>query len=112
MKTKFADNTFSLAKALHHINIAKQYFEDVRFGTNKDVKAIFNQYILKCDWIISNVKNRLKEENKIALVEELKDSITFDAITDKLIKLDATQRAFIENLMDSLIKGDGVEIVN
>ena len=102
----FSDNSFSLAKGLHHINIAKLYFEDVRFGTNKDIKAIFNQYILKCDWILSNVKNRLNPESREALEKELTDSFTFDAINDKLIYLDNTQREFIETILDAIIAGE------
>lgn len=110
-KQSFADNTYSLAKGLHHINIAKQYFEDVRFGTTKDIKAIFNQYVLKCDWIISNMKDRLAIENKIALEQELQDSLTYEAINDKLIHLDNNQRAFVEEIIDNLIKGEEVKII-
>lgn len=111
-KTNFSDNTFSLAKGLHHINIAKLYFEDVRFGTNKDVKAMFNQYIIKCEWILNNIKDRLNPESREALEKELTDSITFDAINDKLIYLDKTQREFIETILDAIIAGEEVRIID
>jgi len=106
----FADSTFSLAKGLHHINIAKQYFEDVRMGTFGDVKAIFNQYILKCEWVINNVTHRLKDENKKAIEKELKESMTFEAINDKLILLDNKQRDYVEKLIEAIINGDKINV--
>lgn len=109
---KFTDNTYSLAKALHHISIAQQYFEDVRLGSSLDVKMIFNQYIQKCQWIISNLKDRLSSENREILAKELEDSLSVDAIADKVILLDNKKRAFIEDLLDSIIRGEDVEIVD
>lgn len=110
-KQRFADNTYSLAKGIHHINIAKQYFEDVRLGTNGDVKAVFNQYIQKCEWIISNLMDRLGPENKKSLQDELSSSIFIEAINDKLIHLNDEQKDFIENLLDSIISGEEIKVV-
>lgn len=110
-KQRFADNTYSLAKGIHHINIAKQYFEDVRLGTNGDVKAVFNQYIQKCEWIISNLMDRLGPENKVALQNELASSIFLEAINDKLIHLNNEQKDFVENLIDSIISGEEIKVV-
>lgn len=110
-KEKFTDNTFSVAKALHHISIAQQYFEDVRLGSSLDVKMIFNQYIQKCQWIISNLKDRLSAENREILAKELEDSLSVDAIADKVILLDNKKRAFVEDLIDSMIRGEDVEII-
>ena len=111
-KQTFADNTYSLAKGLHHINIAKLYFEDVRYSTSKEIKAVFNQYIQKCDWIIANMKDRMDKECKMVLEKELEDSLTFDAITDKLIYLDNSQRAFIEEIIDAMISGEEVRMAD
>ena len=109
--SQFRDSTFSLAKALQYVNIAKQYFEDVKFGTGKDVKNIFNRYIDKCDWIIRDVKDRLSDDSREQLISELEDSLIFDSITDKLIYLSQDQRNFVEDLLDSMIKGEDVKIV-
>jgi flagellin-specific chaperone FliS len=111
-KEKFTDNTFSVAKALHHISIAQQYFEDVRLGSSLDVKMIFNQYIQKCQWIISNLKDRLSAENREILAKELEDSLSVDAIADKVILLDNKKRAFVEDLIDSIIRGEEVTIID
>lgn len=109
-KETFTDNTYSLAKALHHINIAKMYLEDVRQDTFGEVKAVFNQYIQKCDWILQNMRNRVGDENRRVLDTELKDSIILEAINDKLIHLDESQRNVIEELMDRFISGEEVKI--
>jgi hypothetical protein len=110
-KESFADNTYSLAKGMHHINLAKMYFEDVRFGTTSEIKMVFNQYIQKCDWIMDNLKHRLTDENRKNLQNELNDSISFEAITDKLVRLDSNQRLLLESIIDSLIKGEEIKVV-
>lgn len=110
-KESFTDNTYSLAKGMHHINLAKQYFEDVRFGTAGLVKNIFNQYVQKCDWVMDDLKHRLTDENRAILTEELNDSLLFEAINDKLVRLDNAQRDLIENIIDGLIRGEGIKIV-
>lgn len=111
-KERFSDNTYSLAKGLHHINIAKMYFEDVRYGTIGEIKLVFNQYIQKCDWIIANMRDRLAKENRLTLEKELSESLTFEAINDKLIHLDNNQRNFIENIIDAFIKGEEVKVID
>jgi len=111
-KEKFTDNTFSVAKALNHIHIAKQYFDDVRIGASLDVKMIFNQYVNKCDWILNNLRDRLNEDNRKLLDKELNDSLTIDAIADKVVLLDNKSREFIEGLIDKLIKGEEIKIIN
>lgn len=104
----FTDNTYSLAKSLHLINLAKQYLEDVRREVNKDVKIIFNQYIQKCDWILFDLKNRLSQQNREILNKELEGSFDMDAIFDKVIRMDNKQIQFIEEVMDALIRGEEV----
>jgi flagellin-specific chaperone FliS len=110
-KSTFLDNTYSLVKGLHHVNIAKQYFEDARFDTNMDIKAIFNQYIIKCDWILNNIKDRLNPENKEFLKTELKDSLYFDFISENLIHLNESQRELIEETIKAMVKGQEVKII-
>jgi flagellin-specific chaperone FliS len=108
----FVDSTYSLAKALHFIDLARQYFEDVQLGTNRDVKTIFSQYINKCNWIIFDLKNRLSQENRENLAKELEQSLDINAIMDKVIHLDNKQKAFIEDIIDAMRKGEEVIIVD
>ena len=112
IKQDFTDNTFSLAKGLFHLKIAKEYFEDLRLSTKGDVKDIFNQYISRCDWIMSNLKNRLTEASKIELEIQLQDSLAFDSIEDKLIHLTSEQRNFVEDLLESMLDGKEIGIIN
>ena len=103
-KNTFSDKTYSLAKSLHCINNAKLYLEDVRLNSINEAKGIFNSYIQKCEWILGDVKRRLNQESKDILNKELEDSLLFDAITDKLIRLDKDGRDLVENYIDELIK--------
>jgi hypothetical protein len=103
-------DTYSLAKGLHHLNIAKQYFEDVKMGCTGDVKNTFNGYVNKCDWILNNVFDKLDNEKRKIYKEELSDSLSIDSINDQLMMLDNTQRSQIEELLEAIVKGKRVTI--
>jgi hypothetical protein len=103
-KIKFTDTTYSLAKGLHHINNAKEYFNDVKRDCNASVKYLFNSYVQKCDVIINSVNDKLTPENKIILKKELADSFLIESINDKLIYLDEAQRTEVENFIDEILK--------
>ena len=109
-KEKFTDNTFSVAKGLTHIHIAKQYFEDVKMDASKDIKMIFSQYVNKCDWILDNLRHRLNEENRKILDIELNNSLVIDSITDKVSMLNTESKEIIEEIIDSFIKGEEIKI--
>lgn len=108
----FTDNTYSLAKALLFIDLARQYFEDVQYSTQHEIKGLFNQYINKCNWIILDIKNRLSQQNREILAKELEGSLDINAIMDKVIHLDNKQKAFIEDIIDAMNKGEEVIIVD
>ena len=108
----FTDNTYSLAKALYFIDLARQYFEDVQISTSGEIKMIFSHYIQKCNWILSNLKDRLSPANREILVKELETSLDINAIIDKVVRLDNKQRAFIEDIIDGMIRGEEVVVVD
>jgi hypothetical protein len=111
-KETFVDSTYSLGKSLHLLKLAKDYLEDVRRDTKGEVKLVFNSYINKCDWVINDVKTRLTRESRDILNMELEDSFIIDAINDKLIHLDNSQRNQIESLIDSMIEGEEIKVIN
>jgi hypothetical protein len=98
------NNTYSLAKSLHHINIAREYMLDVRRDAHSNIKNMFNNYITKCDFILNGVKDMLSEENRIVFKKEMSDSFLIEAINDKLIYLDENEKLEVENFIDLLIK--------
>ena len=98
------NNTYSLAKSLHHINIAREYMLDVKRDAHSNVKNMFSNYIIKCDFILNGVKDMLSEENRIVFKKELNDSFLIEAINDKLIHLDQNQKLEVENFIDLIIK--------
>jgi len=103
-------DTFSLAKALHHINIAKQYFEDFRMGCTGELKNSVNGYINKCDFILNNIFDRLGEQTRKVYKEEMSDSLSLDSINDKLMVLDNNQRLELEDMLEAITKGKKVTI--
>ena len=111
-KQHFVDSTYSLAKSLHHINNAREYFYDVSRDCSGMIKHIFNGYINKCDFIINGIKDRLGAESVEILKKELGDSFVIEAINDKIMHLTSEQREVIETLIDSMIKGEKVVFVD
>lgn len=103
-------DTFSLAKGLHHINIAKQYFEDFRMSCTGDIKHTVNGYINKCDFILNNIFDKLGEQTRKVYKEELSDSLSIESINDKLMILDNAQRLEIEDMLDAITKGKKVTV--
>ncbi len=102
----FSDTTFSLAKALHHINNAREYFTDVKRDCHSGIKSQFNAYIQKCDFIINSVTCKLTDENKAILKKELADSFIIEGINDKLMLMNELQRNEVENLIEQILKRD------
>jgi uncharacterized protein YfkK (UPF0435 family) len=102
----FSDNTFSLAKALHHINNAKIYFEDVKRDCASSTKELFNSYITKCDIIINSIDHKLTPVNRAILKKELADSFMIESINDKLMLMNELQRNEVENLIEQILKRD------
>jgi len=100
----FSQNTFSLAKALHHINNAKEYFTDVKRDCNSSIKNQFTQYIHKCDFIIDSITCKLTAQNKLILKKELADSFLIEGINDKLMLMNEEQRNQVENYIDEILK--------
>jgi hypothetical protein len=106
----YEKDTYSLAKGLHHINNAKQYFEDVKMGCSGDLKNTFNGYINKCDYILNNIFDKLGESTRKVYKKELSDSLGLDAINDQLMMLDNDQRTQVEELLEAIVKGKKVTI--
>lgn len=108
--TQFKDSTYSLSKGLHNLEIAKNYFEDVKRGCNTNIKHFFEQSIFKIDWVIKNVTDRLPNELRSELNKDLSDSLGMDAILDGLVKLNSEQRLVIENLINAMNKGEEIKV--
>jgi len=106
----YKKDTFSLAKGLHHINMAKQYFEDVKIGCTGTIKNTFSGYVNKCDFILNNIYDKLGPETRKSYKEEMSDSLGIDHINDQLMRLDNEQRHQIEEIIDNVVKGKKVKI--
>lgn len=101
---------FSLAKALHHINIAKDYFEVVKIEAHSSLKNMFNGYINKCNFILNDINSKLGDDTRLIFKEEMSDSLSFDHIHNQLIMLSNEQRGYIEQIVDEMVKGAVITI--
>jgi hypothetical protein len=112
MKNQFKDTTFDLAKALHHIAIAKQYFEVIALDNHGETKKLFNQYAERQSWIINNIYDRLGEESRKFYKESIikGDTLFAEAVSEKMLHLSEESKIVIENLIDSMLAGEEIYI--
>ena len=111
IREQFRDTSFHLAKALHFNEVSKQYFELLKIGSQGETKNMFNQCIQRLDWVYHNIYDRLSQNSKDILKQEMSDSLAMDSIMDGLVLLTPENRSMIENLIASLNKGETVEFV-
>ena len=111
IKEHFKDTSFHLAKALHFNKVSREYFELLKIGSTGETKNMFNQCIQRLDWVYHNIYDRLSQNSKDILKQEMADSLAMDSIMDGLVLLTPENRSMIENLIASLNKGETVEFV-
>lgn len=109
---QFRDNSQSFLKALHHINLSKQYFEDAGRGYKHGVKEFINIIVSKLEYIINGCRLKLSPELLKEVDADLQDSLAFDSIKDILVKLNTEQRQLIESIALSLSKGEEVHVID
>lgn len=109
-KQSFTDNTYSLARALHNIKIGKEYFDFLKMENEGELKNLFHHCSLKSQWIIDNIYDRLNDESRAVLKEELSDSLCIDSINDNLVHLTNEQRLTIEKITEAMKKGEDVYV--
>lgn len=112
MKERFEDNTFSLIKALHHTKIAMDYFEDVSKNYEYGAKQIMLNYVSKCKWILDNVRHRLPDDAVIEIDSDIRDALFLDAIEDKIIHFNDSQKETLENIINLMSNGELIEITD
>ena len=110
MKEKFVDSSYSVLKALHHIKIAMEYFDDVSKGYKGDAKQLMLSYANKCNWIMNDIRLRIPREMMDSIDADMRDSLFLDAIEDKVIHLTENQKELIEQVVDLVSRGETIEV--
>ena len=111
IKEHFADTSYNLAKALHFNKVSREYFDLLKVGAKGETKMLFQNCVNRLDWVYHNIYDRLSQNSKDILKQEMSDSLAMDSIMDGLVLLTPENRSMIENLIASLNKGETVEFV-
>ncbi len=111
IKENFKDTSYKLAKALHFNKVSLEYFEMLRLDAKGETKMLFSNCIQRLNWVYHNIYDRLSQNSKDALKQEMADSLALDSIMDGLVLLTPENRSMIENLISSLNKGETIEFV-
>jgi hypothetical protein len=99
----FKRETYQIAKAFHHINIANEYLMDVQRETSGSIKNMFARYSNKLDFIINDMKFNLTERSREILKNELAQSFNIEAINDKMVHLEPYELDAVEQFIDQII---------
>jgi hypothetical protein len=99
----FKRETYQIAKAFHHINIANEYLMDVQRETSGSIKNMFARYSNKLDFIINDMKFNLSERSREILKNELSQSFNIEAINDKMVHLEPYELDAVEQFIDQII---------
>ncbi len=112
MKEQFKDSSHSLLRALHHCSIARDYFDDCAKGYSQGVKYMMNVIVANLTQSINKVRNQLSPELLKVVDNDLSDSLALESINEKLILLSTQQRSSIENILELMVKGEEIQIVD
>lgn len=110
MKEKFVDSSYSVLKALHHMKIAMEYFDDVSKEYKGDAKQLMLLYANKCRWVMNDIRFRIPREMMQSIDEDMRDCLFLDAIEDKIIHFTDKQKELIEQVIDLVSRGEAIEV--
>lgn len=104
-----------LVQAIHHIKFAYEFLDSFR-RDNKGSRAdfLFKTYQNKLEWIVKDfitipylpqvVRDGLRKEWE-------SDIFTIDAIMTNISLLTPEQRTIVENIIESILKGEEIKII-
>ncbi len=106
--------SMSIVGAIHETKKAKDLFEDFGRATKGGMgEKLAKKCVDKLDWIYTQivtipafsdaVRNDIRKEWS-------SDSWTLDALHEKILKLNPASRAFVEEVVDSIINGYEVKV--
>jgi len=104
----------NIVQSIHHLKMGKEHMEDFCRQHKDSIGArIFKTYIARIDWIFRDIttSNIVGEFVREGLKKEINsDVFTVPAITEKVALLDPDQREALENVIDSILKGEKIKI--
>lgn len=102
-----------MAKAVHHLAVGRQYLEGIVPDLDFSIKHIMRGYIQRIKWVEADAYSRMdaasRENYNSSLIKG--DTLFFDALSEKLLKLHEPEKLFIETIVDGLIRGEKIEML-
>lgn len=104
----------NLIQTIHHLKIAKEFFQDIqRANPGTKGEIICKVYEGKIEWMYKdllanpNFDNSFREGLK---AEWNADAFVVPALMEKIAVLTPEQRVSLEDVIDSILKGESVDI--
>lgn len=104
----------SLLMGMHHVKMAKEYFDDVVRESPGTVGALLSDlYGKKMDWVIANVYTNTKLSKEVidGIREEVEaDNFTIPEIIDRIVMLNPQQREALNFVINQLLEGHALKV--
>lgn len=104
----------NLILALSKNNEAKKLLEYVRHEVGGEVKHFINRLIARCEANEMDVINRMTcDKNRELFIKEIRkgDTLQFTYIMQQIFEMDHEKRDIVEKIVNSIHKGDKIEMV-
>lgn len=106
MTRPVSQDAFAIAKALHHINAAKFYF-DYFIAAQKlrfEQKEFFRSRVKELDRCLSHIRGAaVSAQTYTAIINELSDPLLVDAFVDAVLTLTVDRRERLSAYLNSLL---------
>lgn len=100
----------SLTKAMWHLQLSQQYFEDFKRTCQMDMKNQANNWLNKISFVCKDVYSFMPKESRKLYLEEFKssnaDPLFMESVAEKILRMNPQQRAYAELALEGILKGD------
>jgi hypothetical protein len=103
-----------IANAIHHLRMAYDHFESFgREYPGTQGARLCKQYSNRIEWVVNDMLTHPHfpaEVREGIRSEWMSDVFTGEAIREKIVQLNPTEREVVERLIDAVIAGERIEI--
>ena len=107
--------TFDILNSLHHLKLSRDFMRSFMLDNPESVGArMLLPYTKKMDWIAQDLitNPRFPQEIRDAIRKEWEaDGFTIPAIDEKIAKLSPEQREILESIIDLILEGETIKVV-
>lgn len=106
----------SIVQSIQNLKLSLEFMNDfIRSSPNTKGATLFKTYTSKIEWIFKDILTypHFTDEVRKGIRAEIEsDAFSISAINEKIALLNAEQRQVVEELIESILNGEKLEIQN